>query len=389
MGAVHVFRSSGGTWTGQTLLEPSTEAYDQYFGSAIALDGTRLAVGAPGSNFAVGAVHLFEWVAGAWTRSSLLEGDGVGEEARFGASVAVHGGRVVAGEPGAHLPAGLSSGAVHVFTPTASDLAIAITGSTSAPQGALVTLAVRITNPGPSPIMGTGFRASLGAGLSLYDWSLVSGTCSRDGAVLTCSLPSVAVGTNTVAQIQVSGVAVGTWPIVVELATSDANPANDTASLSLNVTPSVADVSLWVSGPAYARVGESIEFQVELSNAGPGVAAGLDVALVSPPGLVLDQVAGCDPADCRIARLASGYAWLEVVYQVPADYAGPVPIVFSASVTTLSQDPQPSNNQDSHSTAFVPPPTPLDYHTVTPCRLYDSRAPGRLPLLPGEVRVVW
>ena len=185
-----------------------------------------------------------------------------------------------------------------------------------------------------------------------------------------------------------SGVAVGTWPIVVELATSDANPANDTASLSLNVTPSVADVSLRVSGPAYARVGESIEYQVELYNAGPGVAAGLDVALVSPPGLVLDQVAGCDPADCRIARLASGYAWLEVVYQVPADYAGPVPIVFSASVTTLSQDPQPGNNQDSHSTAFVPPPTPLDYHTVTPCRLYDSRAPGRLPLLPGEVRVV-
>ena len=176
--------------------------------------------------------------------------------------------------------------------------------------------------------------------------------------------------------------------MVVELATSDANPANDTASLSLNVTPSVADVSLRVSGPAYALVGESIDYQVELYNAGPGVAAGLDVAFVSPPGLVLDHIVGCDPADCRIARLASGFAWLDVVYQVPADYAGPVPIVFSASVTTLSQDLQPGNNQDSHSTAFVPPPTPLDYHTVTPFRLYDSRTPGQLPLLPGEVRVV-
>ena len=385
VGAVHVFRSSGGTWTAQALLEPPTDAYGQGFGSAIAVDGTLLAVGAPGSDGG-GAVHLFEAVAGTWT--SLLAGDGVGQDPRFGASLAAHGGRIVAGEPGADSPAGSSSGVVHVFGPSTSDLAIAISGPTSAPQGALVTVGVQLTNSGPSPVAGTAFRASFGTGLDLDSWSLVSGTCSRAGAILTCSLPSVAVGTSIVADIQVAAVAVGTWPIVASMASSDPNPANDIASLSLTVSPSVADVSLSVSGPDYARVGESIAYTIALSNSGPGTAVGLVVEMIPPPGLVLDHGVGCDPADCRIARLSIGLTWLHVVYQVPADYSGPVPIVFSASVTTLSQDPQPGDNQDRHSTAFVPPPTPLDYYTVTPCRLYDSRAPGALPLLPGEVRVV-
>jgi hypothetical protein len=73
---------------------------------------------------------------------------------------------------------------------------------------------------------------------------------------------------------------------------------------------------------------------------------------------------------------------------VPASYSGPAPIVFRASVATLSQDPQLSNNDDSTSTPFSPPPTPLDYYTVTPCRLYDSRA-GGTPLAAGSAALVW
>ena len=387
VGAVHVFRSSGGTWTEDALLEPATNDFGQYFGSAIAVDGTRLAIGAPGS-YDEGTVHLFERVAGAWEKASVLGGEGVGQDPRFGSSLAAHGGRIVAGEPGADSPVGFPSGVVHVFGPSTSDLAIAISGPASAPQGALVTIGVQLINSGPGPVAGAAFRASFGAGLDLDSWNVGSGTCSRAGAVLTCALPLVAVGTSTVAEIQVAAVAVGTWPISASMASSDPNPSNDVASSSLTVSPSVADVSLSVSGPDYARVGGTLDYWIALSNSGPGAAAGLAVAVIAPPGLVLDHVVGCDPADCRIARLGTEDKWLQVVYQVPVDYSGPVPIVFSASVTTLSQDPALANNQDSHSSLFVPPPVPLDFYTVTPCRLYDSRAPGLMPLLPGEVRVV-
>jgi hypothetical protein len=387
VGTVHVFRPSGGAWIEDARLEPATDDGDQYFGSAIAVDAARLAVGAPGSQ-GKGIVRLFEAVAGTWTPGSFLEGEGVAQNPRFGSSLVADAGRVVVGEPGADSPAGSSSGLAHVFGPSTSDLAIAITGPSSAEQGALATIAVQVTNSGSSPVVGAAFRASVGAGLALDSWTAATGTCSRTGAVLSCSLPPVAVGTSAVAEVQVAAVAVGTWPIIVDLATSDANPANDTAALSLAVSASVADVSLSVSGPDYARVGAAIEYQMALINAGPGAAAGLLVEMIPPPGLVLDHVVGCDPADCRVARLGSESRSLQVVYVVPADYAGPVPLVFSASVTTLSQDPQPRNNQDSHSSLFTPPPQPLDFYTLTPCRIYDSRAPGLLPLSPGEVRVV-
>jgi uncharacterized repeat protein (TIGR01451 family) len=370
------------------MLQPPGDDYGQRFGSAIAVDGTQLAIGAPAGYYSEGAVHLFEAVAGSWTPATILDGGVVGDHPRFGASVALRSGRVVVGSPGADSPLGASRGIVDVFSPSVSDLAIAITGPTSAEQGTLVTVGVRLTNSGPDPVVGAVFRASIGDGLAFDSWTVSPGTCSRVGAVLTCSISSVAVGTSTVAEIRLAALAVGTWPVAVEMTTSDPNPANDTAGLSIAVTPSIADVSLSVHGPTYARVGETISYSVRITNAGPGAAAGLQIGWTASQGLIFDAVTGCDAADCRIDRLGSEGKWLEVYYQVPVDYAGPVPIVFSASVSTLSQDPQPANNQDSYSSVFVPPPTPLGYYTVTPCRLYDSREAGESPLSTGEVRVV-
>lgn len=388
VGAVHVFRSSGGTWAAEQVLKPATDDYGRRFGSAMAVDGARLAVGAPGY-YQEGAVHLFEAVAGSWTPATLLEGSGVGLGPGFGASVAVHSGRVVVGDPGADSPAGSSSGTVDVFGPSASDLAVAIAGPASTEQGALVTAGVQLTNSGPAPVVGAAVRASVGAGIVVDGWSLASGSCSGSGPVVTCALPAVPVGTSLVAEIRVAAVVVGTWPIVVEMATSDLDPANDVATLDLAVSPSVADVSLSaIAGRTYARVGEPLDYTLLLSNAGPGAAAGLEIGWTSPPGLILESVVGCDPADCGMARMGAEVKSLQVRYQVPADYGGPVPILFAASVTTLSQDPQPGDNQASVATHFVPPPAPLGYYTVTPCRLYDSRVPGQLPLAAGEVRVV-
>lgn len=390
-GAVHAFLSSGGTWRAQQVLGPPTESYGQSFGSSIAVDSSLLAIGAPGSyGSGSGAVHLFEAGAGGWSRASALEDGGVGTPARFGASVAVQAGRVVAGEPGVDSPAGPGSGAVHVFAPSISDLGVVLLGPTAAAQGALVTVGVQIANSGPDTVAGASFRVSLGEGLTFDGWNVASGTCSGGGSALACALPSVAIGTSLVAELRLAAVATGTWPVVVGLTSSDPDPTNDTARLDLAVSPSVADVALSVStGQLYAKVGEPLDYWVALSNAGPGEAAGLKVEWTSPPGLILDHVNGCDPADCRIARLGLEVAWIQVFFRVPSSYAGPVPIVFSATVTTLSQDPQPANNQDSVATTFVEPPRPLDFYTLMPCRLYDSRTPGELPLSAGEDRVVW
>jgi uncharacterized repeat protein (TIGR01451 family) len=208
--------------------------------------------------------------------------------------------------------------------------------------------------------------------------------------VVTCSVSSLAVGTTLVAQITPVAVAAGTSSVLAELLSSDSHPDNDIASLTVDVTPSTADVSLSIPGPQYARVGELLDYYVYLSNTGPGTATGLAVTMMTPPGLIRTYVYGCEPDDCRIVRVAPGAtALVGVTYQVPATYSGPVPIVFSASVTTASQDPDLTNNQDSESTPFIPPPAPLDFYTVTPCRLYDSRQAVEGALVPGVPRLIW
>ncbi|HEX9190060.1 MAG TPA: hypothetical protein VGB87_23490, partial [Vicinamibacteria bacterium] len=367
-------------------LRPPDDNYGQRFGAAVAVEGTLLAVGAPGDDR--GVVHLYEAEGGAWTHTAVLAGGGAGSAPGFGASLALHGGRLATGEPLADTAVGRSSGAASVFAPSSSDLAAAVIAPLSAAQGDLVTVRVDLTNAGPSPAAGVAFRASFGSGLEPETWNLASGSCSRSAQVLACSVPAVPVGTWTAAEISVAAVATGTWPVTVELLTTDADPSNDEATRDLAVGPSVADVSLSISGPTYARVDDTLSYGLQVFNPGPSAAAGLAVAWTASPGLVLEGVTGCDPAACRISRLGTGTKWVDLRFRVPADYAGPAPVVLAASVATASQDPQPGNNQATHEAPFVPPPSPLGFYTLTPCRLYDSRAPGAGALVAGETRIV-
>jgi hypothetical protein len=386
VGAVWPLRYSADGLTLLPILQPPDDHYGQRFGAAVAAEGSLLAVGAPGDDR--GVVHLYEAIGGSWTHMAVLAGTGFPWDAGFGSSLALRGGRLVAGEPGAETAVGLPSGAASVFAPTLADLSVAMAAPASAAQGSLVTVRVDLFNSGPGPAAGVAFRASFGDGVEPESWSLPAGTCSRAGAALSCSVPAVPVGTSAVAEIRVVAVAVGTWPVTVQLTTSDVDPSNDSASVALVVSQSVADVALTITGPTYARVGDTLDYSIRLSNLGPGEAAGLTVGWTSSPGIVLEAVSGCDAAACRVPRLGIESRWIGVRFRVPSSYAGPAPVVLSASVATLSQDLQPGNNQASVATPFVPPPSPLGFYTLAPCRLYDSRVPGRLPLLAGEARVV-
>ncbi|MGH7752942.1 MAG: FG-GAP repeat protein, partial [Gemmatimonadales bacterium] len=97
-GSVHVFRrSAGGSWTESGSIAGSDTKLADGFGSALAVDGDVLVVGAPRSGPG-GAVYVFERRGGrgAWTQSARLTGPaGAAEKGgggEFGAAVAVRGG---------------------------------------------------------------------------------------------------------------------------------------------------------------------------------------------------------------------------------------------------------------------------------------------------------
>ncbi len=116
-GSAKVFKKTGGVWGEEVSLSPAVgDAFDQ-FGFAVAVDGNWLAVGAPfddDKGSAAGAVYMYERVGGVWMFAEkiapleLVAGD------KFGTAVALDGARLAIGTPGDD-DAGSKSGSVLFF----------------------------------------------------------------------------------------------------------------------------------------------------------------------------------------------------------------------------------------------------------------------------------
>jgi len=101
-GAVYLYeRGSDGTWGTGLRIAPADDQLRRRFGEAVALDGDRLLIGAPGDTDAVaegGAVYLFERSAGgSWVETAKLRAVDQVRSGRFGDSVALSEDRLVVG----------------------------------------------------------------------------------------------------------------------------------------------------------------------------------------------------------------------------------------------------------------------------------------------------
>lgn len=110
-GAAYVFTRSGATWSQQAYIKASNTAGDS-FGTALALDGTTLAVGAQfesGDATGVGgddtnagaassgAAYVFHYDGMAWSQQAYVKASNTGIGDQFGYSVALDGDRLVVG----------------------------------------------------------------------------------------------------------------------------------------------------------------------------------------------------------------------------------------------------------------------------------------------------
>ena len=82
------------------------------FGDALALEGTRLVVGAPGED-ATGKAYVFEHDGANWVMVAVLSPAGTTSTGRFGSAVALSGATIAVGEPRGPFEA--PAGRVHVF----------------------------------------------------------------------------------------------------------------------------------------------------------------------------------------------------------------------------------------------------------------------------------
>lgn len=111
-GVVYVFeQDSYGTWTETAQLMASDGETDDRFGSAVAVDGNTLLVGATRPDSSRGAVYVFEKNNGAWTQTARFTADDLAAGDNFGAVLALSGNHALVTAPSQNDRAG----AVYAF----------------------------------------------------------------------------------------------------------------------------------------------------------------------------------------------------------------------------------------------------------------------------------
>lgn len=121
-GAAHVYNLAGGSFVYSQLVQASDGApfNDAFFGNALAADGMRVLVGAPGADYSTaeyptGAVYVFTNDEGTLTEVQKLEaGDGAPGD-QFGFSIGIDGDNVLVGASAANIGANTHQGAAYFF----------------------------------------------------------------------------------------------------------------------------------------------------------------------------------------------------------------------------------------------------------------------------------
>jgi hypothetical protein len=102
-GSVYVFESGAGGWTEHARLTAWDATENLQFGTAVAISGDTLAVGAAFDGEAArnaGAVYVFRRVGGRWTPAAKLTASDAQDFDFLGSAVAIDGNTLVAGAPG-------------------------------------------------------------------------------------------------------------------------------------------------------------------------------------------------------------------------------------------------------------------------------------------------
>ena len=116
-GAAYVYKQNGVNWNEEVKLMASDGRPGDYLGSAVAIDGDVIVVGAPGLDYIGqqnGAAYVFRYNGSQWLEEEKLLASDSAKDNLFGNSVAVSGNRILVGAE-RHDGNGVSAGAAYMF----------------------------------------------------------------------------------------------------------------------------------------------------------------------------------------------------------------------------------------------------------------------------------
>jgi hypothetical protein len=310
-GAAYVFLRAGLTWIPQSKLTASDAAVNDRFGSAVAVTGDTVIVGAYQHAASTGAVYVFTPLGAIWTQRQELTATNAAAGDGFGFSLAMSNSSVIIGAPGKNAGAG----AAYVF--------VAATGVwaqqqelTAADAAAADGFGHSVALSGDTAVMGAWHKTVLGQATAGAAYVFVrSGTAWASQQKLSLASPaaadafgtSVAVSTDT-ALVGAPGRDVGTaanagttyvfvrsgtaWSQQAALTAGDA-AANDLfgTAAALEADSAIVGAPFHAVGPAasagvaytFSRTGTAWSQTAEptAGDAAAGIIAGTSVAISS------------------------------------------------------------------------------------------------------------
>jgi hypothetical protein len=124
-GSVYEFERVDGEWLERAKLAANTGDSHDRFGSAVDLGDDHAVIGADRdedpNGAEAGSAYVYEYSSIGWTEEAKLVAENGNDGDRFGAGVALDGGRAVVGAPGDEFPNGDGAGSAYVFERTGDD----------------------------------------------------------------------------------------------------------------------------------------------------------------------------------------------------------------------------------------------------------------------------
>ncbi|MCK6446459.1 MAG: FG-GAP repeat protein [Planctomycetes bacterium] len=184
VGVVRIYERSGATWS---LQQELSLAAARAFGASADMDGDTLVVGDPDANTTVigeGNVTLWVRQGSVWTFAALLTGDaGTVPLAHFGTAVALDGDRLIVGAPSDDVGTQSRAGRAYAFERTGTTWNLAATLQTSTPNSEDQFGSSVAINGDLVAIGATNRRGTLGQTLgtvSVYRWQGASLTLETE-----------------------------------------------------------------------------------------------------------------------------------------------------------------------------------------------------------------
>lgn len=302
-GSAYVYERSGSAWNEAVHL--FGEAAGDRFGVAVSMSGTQLLIGAllhNGSGPESGAAYLFQRQSnGTWMRvnldfSNILQGGD-----RFGQSLSIDDQtqNLVVGAYLAHNGAGSATVCSKAPPSSTADLALAKSGPASAKPGATITYTLTVTDHGPDKATGVHLEDPIPAGLQPASFPSY---CKVTNGRIICELPDLPAGQSQPAHLGFTVLETCATTIVNRLATvsanePDPNPGNNQAPPVSTAVVSSADLKISKTAPASVKHGDPIAYTLTVTNLGPDLACGVVVSDPIPAGLTSPVL----PAGCSLA----------------------------------------------------------------------------------------